>query len=136
VLALVGSIDVWGVIELIRLILAMRKYNLKLNPFSYDRFGGMKFLADFGIKATAMYSSGALLIPIMVEIAAQSDVYQEVASVVIVFSGFYSLSVSLTFLIQVFALHIAAVKGRNTILKENSKQHEELFADYNKEESS
>jgi hypothetical protein len=136
VLALVGSIGVWGVIQLIRLILATRKYNLRLNPLSFDRFGGMKFLANFGIKSTAMYSSGALLIPIMVEIAAHSEIYQELASVVIAYSGFYALSVLLSFLVQVFALHIAAVKGRNEILKETNRQYQKLLTDYDREGSS
>lgn len=135
-LALVGSIGVWGVAQLIRLILAIRRYNLKLDPLSFDRFGGMKFLADFGIKGTAMYSSGALLIPIMIEIATQSGLYREIAQVVVAYSGLYALSVLLSFLVQVFALHIAAVKGRNDILKLTSGQYQKLLADYEKEPSS
>jgi len=130
VLALLGSIGVWGTFQLMGLVLSIRKCDLKLNPLSPDRFGGMEFLADFGIKATVMYSTGALMIPIVIETAARSELYQEITYFAIGGSGFFSFTVLLSFLIQVFALNRAAVRGKKEILEKTGEQYKILLEEY------
>jgi len=132
VLALLGSIGVWGTVQLVMLVLAIRKYNLKLNSLSDDRFGGMEFLADFGIKATIMYSTGALMIPMAIEIATRGDLYLQAVSFAIAGAGSFASSVLLSFMIQVFALNRAAVRGKKEILKRTGEQYTALLQEYEK----
>jgi len=130
VLALLGSLGVWGTVQLIMLVLAIRKCDLRLNPLSHDRFGGMEFLANFGIKATAMYSTGALMIPMAIESATLYGPCKEFVVFAIVGSGFFSLSVLFSFLIQVFAMNRAAVKGKKELLEKTGLQYDILLKQF------
>jgi len=132
VLSLLGSIGVWGVIHLMMLVLDIRKIDLKLNPLSHTRFGGMEFLADFGIKSTVLYSTGALMIPMAMEIAIRSELYHEILPHAIIGSGLFAFTILLSFLVQLFALNKAAVRGRKKILVKTGGQYQVLLKEYEK----
>jgi len=133
ILAILGSIGVWGIFQLIRLINAIGKCDLNLSPLSHDKFGGMEFLADFGIKATLMYSSGALMIPMVIDLATRGEAPKQVVLISMFGSGVFAFTVLLSFLVQIFALHKAAVRGREKLIRKSSKQYRKLLQKYEQE---
>jgi hypothetical protein len=132
VLALLGSIGIWGTFQLILLIWNLRECEAKMDPHNSDGFGGLGFLADFGIKATVMYSTGALMIPMVYDIATRNDPFQQILPFAIIGSVFFSLSVLLSFLIQLFALNRVAAKGKNRLLETMGKRCTTLVKAYEK----
>jgi hypothetical protein len=127
VLALLGSIGIWGTFQLVLMIWKVRKYELSLDPYSPDGFGGMGVLANFAIKATLMYSTGALMIPMVYDVATRQDTLNQTFSGAIFGSTFFSFTVLLSFLVPLVALNRAAVKGRESLLKKTAKQCNEFL---------
>lgn len=127
VLALLGSIGIWGTLQLVMMIWRVRKYELSLNPYHPDGFGGMGVLANFGIKATVMYSTGALMIPMVYDVATRNDVLHQTFSGAILGSTLFSITVLLSFIGPLVALNRAAVRGRERLLENTGKQCNELL---------
>lgn len=122
ILAILGSIGIWGTIQLISMIWRIRKYDATLNPYSPDGFGGMGILANFAVKATVMYSTGALMIPMTYDVATRNDTLHQAFYGGLFASVFFSITVMLSFLVQIVALNRAAAKGKNKLLEETGQQ--------------
>lgn len=127
ILALLGSIGIWGTFQLVMMMWRVRKYELSLNSYNPDGFGGMGVLANFGIKATVMYSTGALMIPMAYDVATRNDLLHQTFYATIFASTFFSITVLLSFLIPLVALNRAAVKGRERLLENTGKQCNEFL---------
>jgi hypothetical protein len=67
-LFLLSSMGFYGVYVLITLIHNVCNAELVFNPFHPDRFGGMASLGGFAVKGSLFFSSGALVLPLALEI--------------------------------------------------------------------
>ena len=130
IMALLGVIGVWGVFQLISLMLQVGRSELRLRPLSADRFGGLSFLGDFSIKGTMMFSTGGLMIPIAYELIAETGAASYV--IFLTFAGTigFSFVVFLSFIIPLFSLNLAAKKARQKLIDDAAYKYSEAFVKY------
>jgi len=135
-LAILGSIGLWGVYNMVALTLRLKPLKFDLSPLDPDRFGGLGFLGDFSIKGTMMYSTGALMVPIIIEIVAsgQRSALSNALGLALPIS--FSLSVLLSFLWPIFNINTLAVNSKGSLLSNASNQYRNALSSYQGNESS
>lgn len=129
--ALLGSIGFWGVFQLVSLMVHIGRSDLNLNPMSPDRLGGLGLLADFSIKGTMLFSTGALMmIPMVYELISETRAANTVVYLTYTVTGAFSLVVLLSFLIPLFSLNKAAKRTRERIVEDAADRFQEAREEY------
>ncbi|MFX1476152.1 MAG: hypothetical protein ACFFCO_11835 [Promethearchaeota archaeon] len=127
-----GSIGVWGVLNLIHLVLQISNIPFGLNPLHRDRFGGMGFLGTFCIRGTLMFSTGALMIPLASHVGLHVIIHPIIQPIIISVPFLFSALVALSFFIPLFALNKAAVTAKHKMLDKAGTQYCQIYEKYEK----
>lgn len=125
-----GSIGVWGVVNLVQLVLKASNIPFRLNPLHRDRFGGMGFLGTFCIKATLMFSTGALMIPLATHVGLYVIIHPIIQPIIISVPFLFSAMVALSFFIPLIALNKAAVAAKHKMLDKAGTQYCQIYEKY------
>jgi hypothetical protein len=106
ILFILGSIFIWRVCRL----------PLYINPLHHDKFGGMKFIASYSVRAALLFSSGCLLLPLAFETFKLLDL-PHVYYIAVALTIFYTSLMVASFFIPLYLLHAKARNEKTKILE-------------------
>ncbi len=101
VMFFVGSIGFHGIYILLGTIKKMLDSDIVFNPYHPDRFGGIADFGRFSVKIAFYFSSGALVIPLAIEIVSMRTEYNY-----LIVSGYVLVSL---FVITMFAMFLVPI---------------------------
>jgi len=114
---------------MILIIRALAKEQLRIDPLHPDGLGGMSVVGDYAIRTTALFSIGALLLPLQLQYAA--TVGPEATSLIYVMALVYVLFIAASFLYPTFAVNRRADAVRTDILDDLRTQYQRLKREAN-----
>ncbi len=120
----------WSVLLQIEVMLKISKMPFLLNPLHRDRFGGMGFLGSTSLKITLICSTGALMVPMAVNIGLNLLLNPIARTIVLAFPFIFSAIIILSFLIPLLALNSAAVTAKKQMLDKAGKEYSRVFDQY------
>jgi len=99
---LLSAIGFRGILISTTLFHRIEKAKLQFNPFHPDEFGGFADLGNFAVKATLLFSSGSLVLPLAFDIIKKySNEMVHLYYLVYILSGFYIICVLFSFLVPI-----------------------------------
>jgi hypothetical protein len=112
---LVAMFGIWGVYVMIKSIKEISKQWLHIDPLHPDKVGGLSSVGNFAISTTVIFSSGALWIPLAIELAADQPI---LANLAFGLMGAWMILTLLCFAYPTFKIHTKASKIQKRILNE------------------
>lgn len=112
---LIAMFGIWGVYIMIKSISEISKQELHIDPLHPDKVGGLSSVGNFAISTTLIFSSGALWIPLALELSAGQPLLGNLAYGIM---GTWMVFTLLCFLYPTFKIHSKASKIQNKILNE------------------
>ena len=115
ILFILTSIGFWGVLSNDIFIWRVCRLSLYINPLHHDKFGGMKFIAQYSVRMALLFSSGLLIYPLAFETFKLLDL-PHVYYIAVALTIFATLVIIVSFLIPLYCLHIKARNRKTKIL--------------------
>ena len=97
---------------------------LRIDPMHPDGLGGMTIIGQFAIRTTALFSLGALLLPLQMQYAA--TVGPTATALIYVMAGVYGVFIAVSFLYPTLKINRRANAVRERILHDLREQYEAL----------
>jgi hypothetical protein len=102
VMFFVGSIGFYVIYLLLQMIKKMLDSDIVFNPYHPDRFGGIADFGRFSVKIAFYFSSGALVIPLPIEIVSMGTEYNYLNVSVYVLVSMFLITMFAMFLVPIF----------------------------------
>lgn len=135
ILFILTSIGVWAILDNIIFIWRVCRLPLYINPLHHDKFGGMKFIAQYSVRMALLFSSGLLIYPLAFETfkrLAIPHVYYTAVALTI----FTTLVIIGSFLIPLYLLYTKARNEKIKILEASEGSIiDDVFPIYQREEN-
>lgn len=111
-----GGVGLWGVCKTVAVAGAIARSPLAWSPYHEDGLGGLKFVSEFSLSTTLLFSAGSLAVPLSLEIAWFLDGLPRllVGSTAFVFS----LGVAASFLGPTVQISRLAAQRKTDLLRE------------------
>lgn len=103
----------------------LTKIKVVIDPFHPDEFGGMMAIGRFSIKITLLFSSGAVLLPFLIQ--ASSFLGNMAFYISILAASLYILFVALSFFVPTYYFHTIACREKQRYLRMIRKRYMLLF---------
>lgn len=122
VTSIISGVGFIGVVTTLRFIRDITKLDLKIDPLHPDRLGGLSVFGYYAIRTTLTFSSGALAIPLGLQIA--SGVGAD--SLIYVLIAIYALFIALSFVVPTLGVHRAAKNRREGELDQLRQEYSKI----------
>ncbi len=125
VVANLASLGIWGIFHLSSFYFSLLKVNVILDTLHPDKFGGINFLAEFSTKVTILYSTGAFMVPLFLDILTIRSTVSIHALLPFATFGvvLFSFSILLYFLINMGILSTIASRAKKDTLDKLFKKY-------------
>ncbi|MHA1672278.1 MAG: hypothetical protein ACTSYI_01495 [Promethearchaeota archaeon] len=126
----IAGIAIQAVLTNIILMKKISKLTLNLSPLNPDSFGGASKISNFLIYTTACFSTGALMIPLVMEGSVSEEIPELFKLIGIAVPFVFSFLVLLSFLVPLLSLTKIITTSKNKILQEYGKKYNKYLSRY------
>jgi len=127
----VSSIGFYGVFVLISMMKNIRAVPIDFNPFHPDKFGGISDFGSFSVKGALYFSSGALVFPLVFEIANDLSNGTDILLVLLyILSAMFLIVMISSFLLPVLEVKNLADSEKQKVILESRRKLDSLINDY------
>lgn len=116
----IGSYGVFIVFLMIKLILQLSKFNLKIDLTDPKNRGGLGFIASFAIKITLLFSTGSMMLPFLINLGIWKGGISKHVCLGLV--GFNVILILLSFFYPIISISNTIRRKKECLLLKSKKQ--------------
>ncbi len=134
-LFLISAIGFWGMYLLVTMMKEICSAKINFNPYHPDRFGGISDFGRFAVKGALFFSSGAMVFPLVFEIANEFHSAQSTLLLIVyILAGIFIMVMIASFILPILEIKKLADKEKEKVILKSRTELDNMIDEFNKEE--